>query len=316
MSKIIVYGDFFLDEYISGSCSRISPERPIPILEYKNITLNIGGAGNVVANLKNIGANIFPIGFLGKDNVSNKIIALFKKAKINTNYFYRSNNISGISKTRIIADQQQIVRIDKEQEYFEHSKKFKNHICQTFLKLIKNNNVKFLLISDYGKGSADPALLKKLIEICNKKNIFVIIDPSKKKNNIEIYSNSFAITPNINELKLINPNISNNNNQEIIKTAKTIIKNYNIQNIIITRSEKGITLVTKKNHYHFKAIQKQVYDVSGAGDTVIAVIAHLLNNKCNIIKSVKIANLCAGHVVGLSNTQPISKKDFQNYLKF
>ena len=314
MNKIIVYGDFFLDEYIEGNCSRISPERPIPVLEYKGVTINAGGAGNVIINLKNIGADVLPIGFLGKDATSDKIISLLKKKKINTYYIYISKNINGISKTRIISGQQQIVRIDKELEYFYQSKKYSNHICKIFASLTNNNNVKFFIISDYGKGCAEPKLIKKLIKICNEKNISVIIDPSKKKNNIDTYSNSFAITPNINELKLINPNLKESE-LDILKTAKKIIKNNNIKNIIITRGEKGISMINKNKNYKFKPLQKQVFDVSGAGDTVIAVITHLLNKGYNILKAVKVANLCAGHVVGLLNTQPISKKDFMYYLK-
>jgi D-beta-D-heptose 7-phosphate kinase/D-beta-D-heptose 1-phosphate adenosyltransferase len=314
MHKIIVLGDYFLDQYISGPCNRISPERPVPIIEYQNKSTNLGGAGNVVANLKNIGANVIPMGFLGKDYISEKIISLVEELKIKKTFFHRSSKIEGISKTRIISNQQQIVRIDREKDFFEHSKKFQNYIYKSFLKITKHNNIKFLLVSDYGKGTVSPELLRKLIYFSNKKKISVIIDPSKKKNNIEIYSNAFVITPNFNELKLIEPNI-NNNDDEIVKTAKEIIHKYNIKYILVTRSEKGATLVSKSKFYHLRTVQKKVYDVSGAGDTIISVLVHLLNKKIDILHSAKIANLCAGHVVGLANTKPILKKDFLMYKK-
>ena len=307
---ILIYGDLILDEYIEGDCNKISPERPIPIVEFKKSEYKLGGAGNVANNLKQINEDIFVFGSSGKDEASNNLKKLLKKNKIN----FSLCNIPSLStpkKTRVISGQQQIVRIDHETPFFELTKKYSKRILEIFKKKIKK--AKILIISDYGKGSCEANLIKKMIQLSNKNKIKVFVDPPKNHNNYEIYRNVYLIKPNFNELRKINENLKINDIKKIKQTSQRLKKYLNCEVVLTTLGSMGMLCCYKKTNILINQDEEKVYDVSGAGDTVLAVISHLFEKGNDIIKSSKIANYCAGYVVTIKGTAVIPKSVLKKF---
>jgi len=310
--KILLLGDFFLDEFLFGSCDRLSPEAPVPIIKYDYTENNLGGAGNVLSNLHNLGIKVLPVGILGTDEVSKKILNFLKNIKINTKNFIIDKNCNGILKKRLVVKNQHIARIDYENLNLSLAKKYENRIVDIVKKLIVKTDL--IVISDYGKGSLNEHIIQSVINMANDLDIETIVDPRKMHNDYSIYKNSSFITPNLNELRNIFPSIKNTN-KDIDRSAVKLRKNYKFRNILVTRGEMGISLYNDKTKKNFKSTAKQVFDVSGAGDTVVSALAGCLLLKMNIIKSIKIANLCAGHVISLRGTKPITFEKFKEFLK-
>ena len=310
--KILLLGDFFLDEFLFGESDRISPEAPVPVIRPRESEFSLGGAGNVLVNLNNLGANVIPVGILGTDSISKKILSIIKKKKITAKNFIIDKNSNGILKKRIIIKNQHIARLDYENINFELTRKYEKKIKSINLDLVKN--CKLIIISDYGKGNLTDEIIKYTIKIANNSKIPTIVDPRKKNNNYSIYGQASFVTPNMEELRAAFPNVKNDH-FEIMKVADILKKNYLIKNILITRGEHGISLCSDKFKHHFKSTAKEVYDVSGAGDTVIAILSTCILLKMNIKKIIKLANLCAGYVISFRGTKPITKKQFIKFSK-
>ena len=309
--KILLLGDIILDKFLFGNCNRLSPEAPVPVINYENEEINLGGAGNVLVNLVNLGIDVTPVSILGKDIISKQIFKLLKKIKVNTSNILIDNKYKGILKKRLIVKNQHIARIDYEKIDLGISKKHTIRLKKILKNLIKKSDI--IIISDYGKGFLNESLIQFVIKLANKNNIKSIIDPRKMDNDYSIYKNSTYITPNLNELKNIFPNIKNIN-KDVNNSASKLLKKHNFKNILVTRGEMGISLHTNKMIKNFKSMAKQVFDVSGAGDTVIAVLAACILLNKNLIDSIKIANLCAGYVISLRGTKPIKLDKFKEYL--
>lgn len=305
--NFLTVGDFFIDKYIYGSCNRLSPEQPVPILNYAKTEINLGGAGNVYNNLKEISINTFPFTIISNDHLSKEILKRIDKK----NFVVRTSELKTISKVRVQSGNHQLVRIDYEEINYKLSDKY--------FKLIKNklfkSNIKFnfIVMSDYGKGFFKENNIKTLIDFAKKKKIPSLIDPRKNFNNYEFYKGVDYITPNMNELNCIFPGIKNND-FEVENACKNLKKKYNFKNIIVTRGDKGITFFNQKP-IHIRSKKVEVFDVSGAGDTFIATFAYCISNKINLVKSLKVATNCATHVVSLRGTQPIKKDNLLNIIK-
>jgi D-beta-D-heptose 7-phosphate kinase/D-beta-D-heptose 1-phosphate adenosyltransferase len=310
--KILLLGDFFLDEFLIGDCERISPESPVPIIKPINSIFSLGGSGNVLSNISNLGINIIPLGILGTDFVSKKIFKFLRNKNISLKNFIVDNKYSGILKKRIVVKNQHIARIDYENLNFQLSVKYEKKIKAKILELIKKCDL--VVISDYGKGNLNNNIINFSIKTANKLKIPSIIDPRKKNNDFSIYSGASFITPNLEELRNIFPNLLNND-LEIIKASKIIKTKNKIKNILVTRGEKGITLLNDKLKFHSTSVAKDVFDVSGAGDTIVAVLSAGILLKMDIKKIVKLANLCAGYVISLRGTVPITLAKFKEYQK-
>jgi D-beta-D-heptose 7-phosphate kinase / D-beta-D-heptose 1-phosphate adenosyltransferase len=307
--KIVVYGDIMLDKYMSGNVTRISPEAPVPVIKLSKETKTLGGAGNVANNLSKLGCEAHLIGFIGQDNNGKQLLSLLKKEKINFEPIFTSNPT--ITKIRIIGGKQQIARIDIEETLSES-----NFEKEIFLKNISNKinkDINVFIISDYLKGSCNEFACKEIITKCNELNIPVIIDP--KGNNWAKYRNAFMLTPNLKELEQITNNSIINNREEIIKNTLPLLDKYNLKYILVTRSEKGMLLLSKNKILDFPTEAKEVYDVSGAGDTVISTISLGISSGMSIEESVKLANIGAGIVVSKSGTTPLYKEELLKKIK-
>ena len=293
--RVLLVGDFFLDEFLYGDSERLSPEAPVPVIKPNQSIFSLGGAGNVLSNLNNLGIKIIPVGILGIDPVSIRIIKDLKEKRVNSKNFIIDRKYTAIRKKRII---------------LRNEKKIKNKI----LNLIRKADL--LIISDYGKGTLTDNIIKFSIDCANNLKIQTVVDPRKMNNDYSFYRGASFITPNFNELKNIFPKLLNSD-LEIIEACKNLKGKYNIEYIVATRGERGISLYKdEKFYFNFKAAPQEIYDVSGAGDTVVAVLAACLLLNIDLKKAMKLANLCAGYVISLKGTKPITLNYFKKFLKF
>lgn len=310
--KILLLGDFFLDEFFRGTSDRLSPEAAVPVIKFQTSKKSLGGTGNVLANLVNLKNEVIPVGILGKDMISNKILSLIKKKKINTKDFLIKKNYKGILKKRILIKNQHIARIDYEHDSNDLTKSEEKNIILKIKALIKE--VSIMIISDYGKNSLNENIIKYAIKTCKKNKVISIVDPSKTLKSYSCYAGADFITPNLLELRNLYMKLANEN-KDIVEACKNLRKKYKFKNILVTRGEKGVTLFNKNLTKHFISKVKSVFDVSGAGDTVVSVLATCINMKMDLSTSIKYANEAGGHVVSLVGTQPISYKKFHDIIK-
>jgi D-beta-D-heptose 7-phosphate kinase / D-beta-D-heptose 1-phosphate adenosyltransferase len=308
--RIAILGDIMLDKYINGYCERVSPEAPVPVVKAENSYNMLGGAGNVAANLNGLGANVCPIGVIGNDENGQIVQSLYSDINSEMRGIYISENACTTTKTRIIANGQQVVRVDYED--VDSNRRNDDHY-------IKNNklilgDIDLIIISDYGKGSCSQKVIYDVINECNNLGKPILIDPRKSIANFDDYKYCTIITPNFYETKSLLPEISNTD-VDIEKSAEFIAKQYNIDNVIITRGSSGLSVMSKGNPMvHLSTEAKEVFDVSGAGDTVIATIGVCVAAGFDLIQSAKIANVAAGIVVSHRGTTPIKFNELNERL--
>ena len=306
---IIVIGDFMLDHYIFGTTSRTSPEAPVPIVEFKNENYSLGGAGNVVANLYELGANVIPIGIVGTDSAGLQLKKLIKEKNCDNTNLIPVNDRYTTIKTRILSANQQIVRLDKEE-----IQKIPTSISNQLIKSLNYHIPKAdaLIISDYAKGVCSKSMTQKIIEIANSHKVPVLVDP--KTSDLTCYQGSYLITPNLKEFKNIIKNNQNISDKQISSLAKKLLIKHEIDNLLITKGSEGMSLVSSKKTINISADAKEVFDVSGAGDTVIATIAFSLAHKINLENSIHLANISAGIVVSKTGTATVTKEEIIEYI--
>jgi D-beta-D-heptose 7-phosphate kinase/D-beta-D-heptose 1-phosphate adenosyltransferase len=302
---ICVIGDLILDHYVFGESVRISPEAPVPIVNVLNEDYYLGGAGNVVRNLKSFGAEVYIVGKIGNDINSIKIRNLFNEINVSSDYLHIDENYLAISKTRIIANNQQIVRIDKE-EVKENSNRVDSNILESLKIIIQKSDV--VIVSDYGKGLLTNNLLKNVFEISDYYNVKVIVDP--KGSDFKKYVGAYLITPNKFEA-IAATGIDIIDDLSAEKAILALKKLLNTDQQIITLSEKGIAL-HEKHYERFPALTKEIVDVSGAGDTVIAALAFQLSLGKNLISSIIFANKAASIVVKKRGTATVSLSEINS----
>lgn len=285
--KAVLFGDFMLDRYTTGSINRISPEAPVPILNVEKKENKPGGAGNVALNLRALDAEVLSVGRVGDDIHGEKLISILQNEKVDTKNIFSQNNYPTSIKERFIASSQQLIRVDTEKTFFL-DKKIESRIIENLPFLLNDKDV--VVISDYAKGFLTDFLLKKIIKYANKKNVPIIVDP--KGFNFSKYKNATMIKPNLKEAYLAS---KLSHKEPLDKIAKILIKETKVKNLLITKSEKGMTLfdanLTRKD---FLVQAKELKDVTGAGDSVLAAISVFLANKFDINTAVTLANISAG----------------------
>jgi len=289
--KILVIGDLMIDQYLWGSSERISPEAPVQVINIKNESASLGGAGNVISNLKALGSKVDIISVIGNCEVSKELKQLIKKTNISTRYLVTQNNRVTSKKSRIISSHQQVIRFDRESTD-EISIKSQNIILETVKKNIENYEI--ILLSDYGKGVLTNNLTCSLIDIANRHNIKVLVDPKGK--DFSKYKGAYLLTPNKKEASDAT-NIDIKNDLSLTSALVQLKSEYKLGVSLITLSEHGIAIFDDKLSIH-PTSSKEVYDVTGAGDTVLASLGFTLACKYDINTAVKFANLAAGVVVG------------------
>ena len=289
--KILVIGDLIVDHYLWGSSKRISPEAPVQIVDINQETTLLGGAGNVANNLHTLGAKVDIISVIGNDSAGATLKKLFKNISINTKYLISLDGRVTSKKTRIISAQQQVIRFDKE-SIVEIDKKVENLIIGNLENII--NNYECVLLSDYGKGLLTNTLTQSIIKLSNKNNKKVLVDP--KGSDYSKYRDAFLLTPNKSEASKAT-NIDIIDDQTLIESITKLKSNLNLSVSLITLSELGIATYDRTLQIYPTAT-KEVFDVTGAGDTVLASIGFAIACNENFVNVIKFANLAAGFVVG------------------
>lgn len=306
--NILVVGDIVLDRYIFGEVKRISPEAPIPIIEVKKENLILGAAANTANNITSLGANPILVGTLGKDLFGKITKRLLKKSKIETKYLLEISTKHTFLKERIVAQNQQLLRIDREDTSYINSHQ-ENQILSTIQDQIKK--IDALALCDYAKGTLTKNLIKNIIDLSNKHKKTVIVDPRLK--HTEFYKNATIVKPNQKEaLEMANLK----EHDSLIQAGKILVKNLN-SNIIITRGQDGMSLFSKDSKIlHIPTFARQVYDVSGAGDTTTAALTLALSCGASLKDAMIVSNHAAGVVVRKFGTATVSKKELlDNFLE-
>jgi len=299
-NPILVLGDLMLDHYIKGESTRLSPEAPVPVVHVKEEIYVLGGAANVANNLASINIPVALCGVLGKDDSAN----LFKSIILDTgikDHTYVDTEFQTIVKTRVLSGFHQLVRYDKE-EIKEPQSAFRSFINDILLNHLQD--AQYLIVSDYGKGLCSNNNLDLLRNYRNNNSgIKVFIDP--KGNDWNKYREFDLVKPNLKELNDIVKWHVSNEDSEIVNAAREVMKQFDLGSILVTRSEKGMSYITDNEEIHIRAESKAVFDVTGAGDTVIAVLTGALNLGYSREESLNLANKAAGFVVSKSGTTAV-----------
>ncbi|APC97974.1 bifunctional D-glycero-beta-D-manno-heptose-7-phosphate kinase/D-glycero-beta-D-manno-heptose 1-phosphate adenylyltransferase HldE [Francisella frigiditurris] len=296
-AKILVVGDVMLDKYYHGSSDRISPEAPVPVVNVKNVEDRVGGAGNVALNISSLDGVVGICALVGKDESANILEKELLKRKVQTSLI--KTEYPTITKLRVLAQKHQLVRLDFEQNFNDIAK---NEFIDEFQKILPNFNT--VILSDYGKGTLSNTPL--LIEKAKAAGCQVLVDP--KGTDFSKYSGATVITPNLKEFEAVVGKCQSDD--DIVKKATELANKYNIDNILITRSEKGMTIVKKSgDNKTIPTVAKEVFDVTGAGDTVIAVLSIGISLGYTVEESMKIANAAAGVVVGKVGTATVTLEE-------
>jgi len=303
--KILVIGDLIIDSYLWGSSSRISPEAPVPVVNISNKTTSLGGAGNVVKNLHSLGAETDIISVIGDCPISEELRVLFSDIGVKTDFLIQEKNRISSKKTRVISGHQQVIRYDFETSD-EINSVTEKKIISIVEKIIKNYEI--ILISDYGKGLMTKSLTKKIINIASLRSIKVLIDP--KGNDYSKYSGAFLLTPNLKEASEAS-GINIIDDHSLVDALKYIKKKCNLSHSIITLSERGIALLDKGLNI-FPTNSIDVFDVTGAGDTVLAALGFSITKDDSIENAIRFANLAASVVVGKLGSSTASIEEISN----
>lgn len=300
-AKVLVVGDIILDQYIYGDTNRISPEAPVPVLRVENTEERAGGAANVAINISSLDVSVQLLGITGKDDSSTRLEKILSEKGVEC-HFVQCEEFSTITKQRVLSRHQQLIRLDYEKEKGTFDT---TELIDRYLDLI--DTVDVVVLSDYAKGSLKR--VQTLIKHANEKNVTVLVDP--KSNDFDIYKSANVITPNLKEFEAVVGECASN--EELIAKGSQLREQLDLDALLVTRGEKGMTLLRNNQEpLHLKAQTHEVYDVTGAGDTVIAVLATALACQYDIEQATTLANTAAGLVVEKLGAATVSVEELNN----
>ena len=307
--NILVIGDLMIDHYLWGSCNRISPEAPVQVVDIKSETSVLGGAGNVISNLISLGTNVSVLSVIGDDQVGKDIKSLLEEQSVNVSLVVEKNRKTS-KKTRLMASQSQVVRYDKESKDPISPQSVQKLYGKFLEKIGADETIDTILISDYEKGVLTFDLLSKIITTANKKSIKVLVDP--KGVDYTKYKGAYLLTPNKKEAEIASK-IKIEDQKTLTKCLKKLKKEASLFISLVTLSEGGIAFLYNNRVYIKSTTAKEVFDVTGAGDTVLASLGFAIGLGNSIEKSVEFANLAAGVVVGKLGSATVTMDEIQEY---
>lgn len=300
VGHVTVIGDVMLDRYLSGSSSRISPEAPVPVVNINKIEDRAGGAANVALNVAALQAPCTLIGIVGCDEAGIKLKQFVQEHNVETN-FVECQDLPTITKLRVLSRNQQLIRLDFEEGFASIDQSFILHQLRNVI-----HKTKVLICSDYGKGAL--VSIEKMIQIANDANVPILIDP--KGTDFKRYQNATLLTPNLSEFEVVAGKVKSV--EDLEQKALKMIDDFNLKALLVTRSEDGMSLIRKgKATVHFPTQAREVYDVTGAGDTVIATLATALASELDLVSACEISNKAAGIVVGKLGTSTASIQELK-----
>jgi D-beta-D-heptose 7-phosphate kinase/D-beta-D-heptose 1-phosphate adenosyltransferase len=303
---VLVVGDIMVDHFIWGKVSRISPEAPVPVVDVQKDSILLGGCANVLNSIYAMGGKGYVAGVIGADNIGKRLLAELQQREIETDGIVVEKGRPTTLKTRIVAHGQQMVRFDKES---------RNPIppasTRKILEYVKSLQKKIgaVVVSDYSKGVVSRELIGGIRKIVQDAKIYICLDP--KQSDFSIYEGAYVITPNHHEAQRA-AGMEINGQSDLRQVGETLLNKYNFQALLITRGEEGMSLFERGpqiTHTYFSAQAKEIYDVTGAGDTVIGVLALSLASKANLQEATCLANQAAGIVVGKVGTATVSQEE-------
>lgn len=300
-ANVLVLGDVMLDRYWFGATNRISPEAPVPVVRVKNNEERAGGAANVAMNISALNIPVTLLGLIGQDEAGESLAKMLQAQQINCDFAALKTHPT-ITKLRVLSRHQQLLRLDFEEDF---------HDVQSAVLLDKLRTAiadcGALVLSDYGKGTLND--VQKMIQIARTANVPVLIDP--KGTDFERYRGATLLTPNLSEFEAVVGQCADD--QVIVDKGLQLIEDYDLQALLVTRSEKGMTLLRlDAEPYHLPTEAKEVFDVTGAGDTVISVLAAAIADGRSMEEACYLANVAAGIVVGKLGTSTVSPVELEN----
>jgi D-beta-D-heptose 7-phosphate kinase / D-beta-D-heptose 1-phosphate adenosyltransferase len=309
--NVLVVGDLMLDRYLWGEVERISPEAPVPVVRLSRESDRVGGAGNVSANLAGLGLHVQQVGYAGVDAAGDVLVAQLADAGIDVSGVLRLSQRATITKTRIIGGHQQMLRLDHEQTG-EFTPEAQQQLIETVLARLKAGPPNALVLSDYAKGCLSTTVCQTLIEASRTAGVPVFVDP--KGLDFEKYRGATCLTPNKREAADICA-VSTRDTAGLLAGLDSIRRQCDMEYIVLTRGEEGMSSIGAQGVAHYPASARQVFDVSGAGDTVIATLAAAAAAGLDHGQACMLANLAAGIVVGKVGTVPIELSELQQALQ-
>jgi D-beta-D-heptose 7-phosphate kinase/D-beta-D-heptose 1-phosphate adenosyltransferase len=301
--RIVVLGDVMLDEFVWGRVRRISPEAPVPVVEVERQTLAIGGAGNVVSNLASLGASPVMLGVVGDDDDSERLKSKLRAIGVEADTLVRDPSRPTTLKTRIIAHNQQVVRADRESRK-PVSQEIEDRMIDLFCREAERADA--VVVSDYSKGLLTESLLARALDRARSRDLTVCVDP--KSRNFSRYEPLTIITPNTQEAAEA-AGIAIEDEASLIEAGRKILAGIDCRAALITRGEEGMSLFTSQEATHIPTVAREVYDVTGAGDTVIATLALALAAGASYLEAAVLANHAAGVVVGKLGTAAVTRDE-------
>ena len=308
--KILVVGDVMLDKYYYGEVTRISPEAPVPITHVTGSKETLGGAANVAHNLALLGCQTSIAGFVGEDYHCQSLMDKFTARGIDYKGLITTDRPT-TTKMRIMGGHQQMLRLDFEDAHDvsgPYADRLRNYVNQKL-----NESLDCLVLSDYGKGTLTEETSQLLIKAAHAHGVPVVIDP--KGMNWTKYAHADYITPNLKEINQVLLEPIANEDTAVERAAHYVMRKYKLANIVATRSEEGLSFVNDQQSIHIPTKAREVFDVSGAGDTVIAVFAMALAGGLNPVAGAYMANLAASVVVAKLGTYAVSREELLDVLK-
>lgn len=307
-ARILVVGDFMLDQFVWGSVNRISPEAPVPVVNVQRESYMPGGALNVANNIRTLGGTVYPCGVVGRDLEGRMLVKTIRREGIETGGVIYDASRRTTLKTRIIAHSQQVVRFDREKAE-DISKEDRAAMMRFIRAAIEKTDV--IIVEDYGKGVIQPALLEELLKLAKKHKKPVVVDPKEK--HFSYYKGATAITPNRKEAYGA---IEHSEKLSLKEVGKKLLSKLALEGVLMTLGEDGMALFEKDGSVtQIPTAAREVYDVSGAGDTVISVFSMALAVGAKMKDAARISNIAAGIVVGKLGTATVTPEELERALR-
>ncbi len=306
-TRTLVVGDIVLDHYIWGKVSRISPEAPVPVVNVTKENLLLGGAANVVNNIHSLGGIVSICGVIGHDNAGKQLLHLLRSQGITTDGLITSPDRPTTIKTRIIAHSQQVVRFDRETK-----EKIGKDIHRRIFDYVKQQvaeGLDALVLSDYCKGVVTKDLVKDIVKLARKNNVIVSVDP--KVSHFGMYNGVTILTPNVNEAS-IGSRVEITDQESLLTAGKLLLQRLKCRAVLITRGEQGMSLFEQGGKItHIPTVAQKVFDVTGAGDTVISALTLAMAAGSGTVDAAIISNYAAGIVVGTVGTAVVKPAELK-----
>lgn len=307
--RIAVVGDLILDEFVWGKVERISPEAPVPVVEVVRESVHLGGAANVAANLAALGACPLLVGVVGADEPARRLLEQLERLGIEARGVVTDGGRNTTIKTRIIAHHQQVCRMDRENRAPFPESTFRR-LEEAARRAIRESEA--VIFSDYAKGVLAPAVTGPLLQLCRREGKFSAVDP--KNSDFSLYRRASIVTPNLKEAERAS-GVLIQDGESLQAAGRRLLETAEADYLLVTRGEEGMTLFDRKEVVHLPTTAREVFDVTGAGDTVVAVLALAVAAGASVPEAAALANHAAGVVVGKLGTAAATVEELVHSLQ-